>query len=250
MSEQKHQSFQFKQFTVFQDRCAMKVGTDGVLLGAWASGGATCTSDRRRFLDVGTGTGLIALMMAQRFPEAQVDAIEIDHDAAEQARENVAASPFADRIHVMEISLQEYVERMLTQGDGFCPYDAIVSNPPYFINSLKNPDKSRMTARHTDSLSFRHLMQGVSRLLSDDGTFSVVLPTEGQMELENEALIFGLSKTYEIRIKTKENKIPKRCMMTFSRQPSPVIHIEEVCLMSDSNQRSLWYQQLTKYFYL
>ena len=250
MSEQKHQSFQFKQFTVFQDRCAMKVGTDGVLLGAWASGGVTCKSSRRRFLDIGTGTGLIALMMAQRFPDAWIDAIEIDPKAAEQARENVSASPFADRIHVMEISLQEYVERMLIPGSDFCQYDAIVSNPPYFVNALKNPDKHRMVARHTDTLSFRQLMQGVAHLLSDDGIFSVILPVSCQVEVESEAIISGFSKTCEVQVKTKENKIPKRCMMTFSRQLPSTVQREEVCMMDADNQRSLWYRELTKDFYL
>ena len=247
MSEQKHQSFQFKQFTILQDRCAMKVGTDGVLLGAWASGGAS--SGGRRILDIGTGTGLIALMMAQRFPDAMIDAIEIDREAARQACENVAASPFADRIRVMEISLQEYVQQMLDQQNTY-RYDAIVSNPPYFVDSLKNPDKHRMVARHTDTLSFRQLMQGVSRLLSDDGVFSVVLPVSVQEEFGNEALMFGLSKIYEVLIKTKENKAPKRCMMIFSRQHGTLVKSEQVCMMDADNERSSWYQSLTKDFYL
>ena len=251
MLETKHQSFQFKQFTVFQDRCAMKVGTDGVLLGAWASGGTVSKRGNcRRILDIGTGTGLIALMMAQRFPDAWIDAIEIDHEAAVQANENVAASPFADRIRVQEISLQEYVRQASAKQDGYCRYDAIVSNPPYFVNSLKNPDMQRMTARHTDALSFRQLLEGVSRLLADDGVFSVILPTAGQEALENEAIINGLSKIYEIQIKTKSNKVAKRCMMSFSRQIPTVVLREEVCMMDADNQRSAWYQELTKDFYL
>lgn len=250
MSDPKHQSFQFKQFTIFQDRCAMKVGTDGVLLGAWASGGSTCLSHRRRILDIGTGTGLIALMMAQRFPDALIDAIEIDRDAAEQACENVSASPFADRIRVMEISLQEYAERMSVQGGRFSKYDAIASNPPYFVNSLKNPDKFRAIARHTDTLSFRQLMKGVSCLLSDDGVLSVILPTSCQGELENEAVISGFSKTCEVKIRTKEGKTFKRCLMSFCRQIPTTVLREEVCMMDTDNQRSYWYRELTKDFYL
>lgn len=251
MAETKHQSFQFKQFTVFQDRCAMKVGTDGVLLGAWASGGTLPeTGAPRRILDIGTGTGLIALMMAQRFPDAWIDAIEIEHEAAEQASENVAASPFADRIQVMEVSLQEYVGQVVAQADGFCRYDVIVSNPPYFVNSLKNPDVQRMTARHTDTLSFRQLMQGVSRLLADEGVFSVILPTSGQVGFESEAVISGFSKICEVQVKTKENKTAKRCMISFSRQVPTVVLREEICMMEADNQRSLWYRELTKDFYL
>ena len=243
--------FQFKQFTIQQELCAMKVGTDGVLLGAWASGGTVPKRGNcRRILDIGTGTGLIALMMAQRFPDAWIDAIEIDHEAAVQANENVAASPFADRIRVMEISLQEYVGQLIAKADGFCQYDVIVSNPPYFVNSLKNPDVQRMTARHTDTLSFRQLMQGVSRLLADEGVFSVILPTSGQVELECEAIIDGLSKICDMQVKTKENKTAKRCMMSFSRQVPAVVQREEVCMMEADNQRSSWYQELTKDFYL
>ena len=138
--------FTFKQFHVEQDRTAMKVGTDGVLLGAWAEGGCT-------ILDIGTGTGLVALMMAQRFEDAQVVGIDIDPDASEQARENVAASPFASRISILHTSLQAFsTERK---------FDAIVSNPPYFEHSLKNPDAARAAARHADSLPFADLFSGV-----------------------------------------------------------------------------------------
>ena len=154
--------FRFKQFEILQDRCAMKVGTDGVLLGAWASGGT-------RILDIGCGTGLIALMMAQRFPAAQVVGIDIDEEACGQARENVTASPFGDRIDVAHCRLQDY------SGEEF---DAIVSNPPFFLNSLKNPDSKRAMARHADTLPFRDLWQGVKRLLSENGIFSVVLPSD------------------------------------------------------------------------
>ena len=120
--------FKFKQFEIHQDHCAMKVGTDGVLLGAWAPGG-------KRILDVGSGTGLISLMMAQRFPEAQVLGIDMDGEACEEAAENVAACPFADRVEIECCRLQDY-----HSAESF---DAIVSNPPFFLNSLKNPDSKR-----------------------------------------------------------------------------------------------------------
>ncbi len=132
-------SFQFKKFAVSQDHCAMKVGTDGVLLGAWARGG-------NRILDIGTGTGVIALMMAQRFPQAMIDAIEIDHGAAAQAAENAARSPFADRIHITETALQNFNPDI--------HYNIIVTNPPFFAHSLSAPETSRSLARQTDSLPF------------------------------------------------------------------------------------------------
>jgi tRNA1Val (adenine37-N6)-methyltransferase len=138
--------FKFKQFEIHQDRCAMKVGTDGVLLGAWAPGG-------KRILDVGSGTGLISLMMAQRFPEAQVRGIDMDGEACEEAAENVAASPFADRVEIECCRLQDYHSEE--------SFDAIVSNPPFFLNSLKNPDSKRTMARHTDSLPFRDLFRPI-----------------------------------------------------------------------------------------
>ena len=153
--------FDFKQFSICQDQCAMKVGTDGVLLGAWADGG-------RRILDIGTGTGIIALMMAQRFPDAAIDAIEIDHDACRQAAGNIAATPFADRIRIHECPIQHFQPTMR--------YDVIVSNPPYFINSMKNPDKKRATARHTDTLSPRDLFMAAEKMLDENGIFSIIIP--------------------------------------------------------------------------
>lgn len=145
--------FTFKQFHIIDDHTAMKVGTDGVLLGAWAKGGT-------RILDIGTGTGLIALMMAQRFSTAQIDAIEIDKGALEDAHHNVSASPFNDRINILNSSLQDYASCSENQEGGI--YDAIVCNPPYFINSLKNPLQQRTTARHTDSLT-----KSLSTILKD-----------------------------------------------------------------------------------
>lgn len=154
--------FKFKQFTVYQDRCAMKVGTDGTLLGAW-----TDVTKSRTILDIGTGTGLIALMLAQRSLTTQITAIDIDIDSVMQAESNVALSPWCDRVKVFCSSLQDF------NGSG---YDTIVSNPPYFVNSLKCPNGHRTLARHTASLSYKDLFDGVTRMLSDDGEFSVIIP--------------------------------------------------------------------------
>ena len=151
--------FAFKKFVIHQDHCAMKVGTDGVLLGAWANGGS-------RILDIGTGTGLIALMMAQRFADATIDAVEIDAEAAAQARENVAATAYADRISIAETAIQLYPTHH--------KYDAIVSNPPFFIDSLINPNAQRTTARHACALKYCELFAAVKALLDSDGEFSAI----------------------------------------------------------------------------
>ena len=142
--------FQFKQFTVFHDRCAMKVGTDGVLLGAWTRTGQGCS-----ILDIGTGTGLIALILAQRIPDARITAVELDREAALQAAENVRNSPWAARIEVVEADIRQYATRVSH------PFDIIVSNPPFFNSSLHSPSEARTQARHTDSLSYAELFQGV-----------------------------------------------------------------------------------------
>ena len=157
-------SFRFRQFELRQDRCAMKVGTDGTLLGAWALMPGEASG---RVLDIGTGTGLIALMMAQRYPEAEVTAIDIDAGAVSQARENVAASPFARRVTVMEMALQQMGETSPVADQPSSRYDAIVCNPPFFVNSLVCPDARRTAARHASSLPLTDLAAAASVLLSD-----------------------------------------------------------------------------------
>ena len=158
--------FQFKQFTIYQQHCAMKVGTDGTLLGAWA----LASSGACRVLDIGTGTGLIALMMAQRYPEVMVTAIDIDAAAVGQAMENVMASPFAERINVYEADVQTFENMEM--------FDSIVCNPPFFEHSLTCPDAQRTEARHTVSLNYHQLVDAVFRLLKDDGRFSVIITSD------------------------------------------------------------------------
>ena len=224
--------FNFRQFTVRQERCAMKVGTDGTLLGAWAHGGSS-------ILDIGVGTGLIALMMAQRFPESHIVGIDIDHESVEQALENVKASPFRN-IEVVEADAKSY--------GGIC-FDAIVCNPPYFADSLQSPDMQRTIARHTVSLSFRDLLAAVSRLLAEDGEFSVVIPFDCKARLESEAALAGLFKVRECAVKTTPRKQPRRYLLAFRRHPSDLELTEGVIEIKPS-VRSEWYQELTKDFYL
>ena len=226
--------FKFRQFTVQQDRCAMKVGTDGTLLGAWARGGMSV-------LDIGTGTGLIALMMAQRFPDSQIVGIDIDSDAVEQARENVAASPFLN-IDIIEADAKTYNVQRST-------FNVIVSNPPYFTDSLKCPDAQRSLARHSSSLLYGELMTVVNRLLADDGEFSVVIPFDCKALLESEAALAGLFKVRECAVKTTPKKQPRRYLLAFRKHPGE-LELTEGIIEIAPNVRSPWYQELTKDFYL
>jgi len=163
--------FRFKQFTIQQDRTAMKVCTDACVLGAWADV-SVANDTPARILDIGTGTGLLALMAAQRNPAAQIDAVELDDIAAGQAAENVAASPFASQVRVWHSAIQQFVPR----PDTDLVYDHILTNPPFYTNSLRSPDKAVNRALHTDDLPFADLLTAVRRWLRPSGTWWVLLP--------------------------------------------------------------------------
>lgn len=225
--------FQFRQFTLHQDLCAMKVGTDGVLLGSWAHGG-------RRILDIGTGTGLLALMMAQRFPEAEIVGLDIDHDAVLQARENVASSPFRN-IVILEEDIIKHKESTI--------YDTIICNPPFFVGALKSPDKQRSIARHADTLSYTALMAAAWRLLSEEGFFSVVIPFDCRSALESEASLVGFFKTRECAVRSTPAKQPRRYLLEFRKHSTPLETSEGIIEMMP-RVRSEWYQSLTNEFYL
>lgn len=231
--------FTFRQFAIHQDRCAMKVGTDGVLLGAWAGGGIKEAHDVKYILDIGTGTGLIALMTAQRFPDAMVTAIDIDKDAAEQAKENISESPFSHNIKVLHKSLQEYIEGENVLGK----YNLIVCNPPFFDNSLTCPDPSRTVARHTSTLPFASLMKGARSLLADNGIFALVIPSECRQKIEDEAIFAGLYLCRRTAVVTKEGKKPKRFLLEFGLNVMPAADTK-LSLESDE------YRALTADFYL
>lgn len=234
--------FTFKEFHINQSHTAMKVGTDGVLLGAWAEGG-------NKILDIGTGTGLIALMMAQRYPHSIIDAIDIDKGALKDATSNVANSPFSERINIIQSSLQSF--RLQTDNEKqSLLYDAIVSNPPFFINSLKNKVQNRSFSRHTDTLSFNDLCRHASRLLKDNGTFSIIIPFENRGIVESEAIMSGLSISYVINIKTKESKNIKRCLIMFKKQLRSTYNVVKETLLNSKGERSEWYSHLTKDFYI
>lgn len=226
--------FTFRAFSIRQDKCAMKVGTDGVLLGAWAPGGT-------RILDIGTGTGLIALIMAQRFGGSMIDAIDIDADACEQARQNVAASPFPTRIHVWQSDLQHFCSPK--------PYDAIVCNPPFFVNALRCPNSKRTMARHIDTLSPRDLFAHAYRLLADGGTLALIIPTDQADGFVAESIIAGFFEKDRVRIKTTERKAAKRLLLSFTKKSSTVRTDTEQVLFY-GQQKSEWYHTLTADLYL
>lgn len=228
--------FKFKQFTVYHDRCAMKVGTDGVLLGAW-----TDLSQTRRILDIGTGTGLIALMLAQRNPEAQITAIDIDAEAVKQACENFSASPWSNRLKAIQQDVCHYTE--------FSLFDTIVSNPPYFVDSLKCTDNQRTTARHTDSLDAKRLLKKVSELLAPDGRFSLILPADQTNELIRIAQIQGLHPSRLTQVITRPGLPPKRSLVEFQKAVQP-IQANELVIELERHVYSEGYTSLTRDFYL
>lgn len=233
-----HEDFHFKQFVVKQDRCAMKVGTDGVLLGAWAQ-----TGEAKKILDIGTGTGLIALMLAQK-SMAQIDAIEIDRNACEQAKENFANSQWASRLQVFHKPLQQYA--FLPIGK----YDIIISNPPFFSDAYKAPSEARNVARHTDhTLSFDDLIDGVKKLLQPEGKFFVILPSKegiGFIELAAKNSLYMQKLT---RVKTKIDKQEKRLLIEMGFEKVLVSENDFVIQEEDLNF-TREYIELTKDFYL
>ena len=193
--------FRFKQFTIEQSDCAMKVGTDGCLLGGWFA-----CMDSKRVLDIGCGTGLISIMAAQRCG-ATITGIEIDEKAATQARRNADNSPWGERIEIINGDLREYTA-------DHC-FDTIVSNPPYFVNSLKCDDTSRTLARHSDSLNSRTFFKKCSEILSEDGRISIVIPCDIIDEWKDAAMEHNLYPIRTTFIRTTPKKAPKRVLIEF-----------------------------------
>ncbi|MFM9052366.1 MAG: tRNA1(Val) (adenine(37)-N6)-methyltransferase [Bacteroidota bacterium] len=230
-------TFRFRQFTVHQEKCAMKVGTDAVLLGSWVKPGPSM-----RVLDIGTGTGIIALMIAQK-SIADIDAIDIDEGAYAQAKENFRISPWFERLDIRQISLQEYVEVCDKK------YDLIISNPPYFHHASKPQEEARTTARHSDALSFSDLIKGVKNLLSVEGKFCVVLPFKEGMEFMDLAQSSGLFCHRLARVKTVADKPEKRLLMEFNRHFG-LLTEEEIVIQEDDHQFSRQYVELTKEYYI
>ena len=229
--------FSFKQFTIRQDKCAMKVGTDAVLLGSWVH-----ANDAKMVLDIGTGTGIISLMVVQK-TNAMIEAIDIDENAVIQAKENVSESLWKDRIDIKHVSLQDYCQQINKK------YDLIISNPPYFDETFKPAEEGRNKARHTENLSFEDLANGVRMLLADEGKFYVILPlNEGTIFIEK-MKVEGLFLNEMVNVKPKIDRPVKRLMMQFSFHRTPLL-VSELIIHKDDQTYSNQYIELTKEYYL
>jgi tRNA1Val (adenine37-N6)-methyltransferase len=236
---QKKQMFQFKQFAVAQDRCAMKIGTDGVLLGAWTP----LENNPNSILDIGTGTGIIALMLAQRSNAQQIDALEIDEDAYEQAVDNFENSPWSEKLYCYHAGLDEFVEEPEDE------YDLIVSNPPFYTEDYKTEDGKRDLARFADAMPFDELLEAVALLLSENGIFSVIIPhkeEENFIALANDWELFPIKIT-RVRGTFKTPLI--RSLIAFKRFELPVLIADELVIEISRHEYTNEYIELTQNFY-
>jgi len=232
--------FQFKQFSIEQDRCAMKIGTDGVLLGAWTP----VNHNPFSILDIGTGTGVIALMLAQRSNAQQIDALEIDEDAYEQATDNFENSPWSDRLFCFHAGLDEFVEEPEDE------YDLIVSNPPFYTEDYKTDNEQRDLARFADAMPFEDLIEAADLFLSENGIFAIIIPFK---EEENFLTIAKESELYPIKI-TRVKGTPtteiKRSLLAFSRTEIVDVAVDELTIETARHIYTSEYIELTKDFYL
>ena len=209
-------SFRFKQFTIHQDRCALKVGTDGVLFGAWVD-----YNGAHRILDIGTGTGVLALIAAQRNATATIDAVEIDDAAAEQAAENAAASPWSDRVRVHRMDV-----RRMNAGQ---PFDLVICNPPYYAGYSTATDERMGLAKHSDELLFPALVAAVDHLLAKTGRFAVIIPLNREQELMALAAQVGMKPIRRCVVKYVAHRPAKRVLLELSKL-GEVLHQEELTI--------------------
>lgn len=231
--------FTFKQFFVAHDRCAMKVGTDGILLGAWAP-----VSAARRILDIGCGSGLIALMLAQRTHDAVlIDAVELDSAAAQQAAENIAASPWSARMKV-------YLDDIATFAEGRrADYSLIVSNPPYFSPGVACGTMQRTQARYTVALTHERLLDCARGLITPDGLFCVVLPIQVVDDFVRQAQRQGWFMRRRMDVAESSSRPAHRVLCAFSRQPGETL-VRQLTIRDAEQRYSDAFQALTQYFYL
>jgi len=232
--------FSFKQFSVQQDRCAMKVGTDGVLLGAW------CPIDNNPFsiLDIGTGTGIIALMLAQRSHAEQIDALEIDEGAFEQAVENFENSPWSDRLFCFHAGLDEFVDEPEDE------YDLIISNPPFYSEDYKTNNSQRDLARFQDAMPFEDLIEAADLLLSENGIFSVIIPFKEEERFIDLCAKVELYPVKITRVKGTHSTPIVRSLMAFKRYELAVLTADELVVETSRHVYTDEYINLTKEFYL
>jgi tRNA1Val (adenine37-N6)-methyltransferase len=231
-------AFRFRQFSVEDDQCTMRIGTDAVLLASWIN-----PENRSQILDIGTGCGVIALMMAQKC-NAAITAIDIDEDSARQASENFRNSPWNHRMNALHCSFQEFTR---LSGDKF---DLVMTNPPYFRNSLKSPIKTRNIARHDDLLNARDLISGLIRILKADGKFTLILPAGDAAAFQAIANEHNLFLTRQMQVKSKPGMKPKRIAMEFSYSHPGSLTDEEIIIRCEDNSFTEAYRELTRDFYL
>lgn len=231
--------FQFKQFLIRQDRCAMKVCTDSCVLGAVAE-----VAGADRILDIGAGTGLLSLMTAQRAPEAQIEAVEIDPAAATQAQENVNQSPWANRVKVHAVSLQEFAQ------NNPAPFDVILSNPPFFQASLKSHDSAKNKAKHTQTLSYTEIVSFAERFLHPDGKLHILLPPHEARVFEQEAQAAGFHTQQRFWLEATPQGKLLRGIFSYGR--TPVIDVPETWLpvREKDHQYTPAFRELLRDFYL
>jgi tRNA1Val (adenine37-N6)-methyltransferase len=230
--------FHFKQFSVRHDKCAMKVGTDGVLLGAWCF-----PDDAFKVLDIGTGSGLIAIMIAQRNSKCNIDAVEIDPASFHQASYNAANCKWSKRITIHHTSFSEFCSHSNNK------YDLIVSNPPWFSNSLMNPDPVRAAARHSSSLSMNDLIEGVQKLLSDTGRYCTIMPVPESEKFIKNAGPAGLFCRIITKVLPNPDRPPKRYLMEFQKMSGETTVSEIIIELDKRHKYSGEYERLTKDFY-
>lgn len=231
--------FRFRQFTIYQDRTSMKVGTDGVLLGAW-----TEIADARNLLDIGAGTGLISLMLAQRSPQLRITGVELEEHAYKQALENITISPWADRIQLINDDIRNFA----TTTDS--RFDLIVSNPPYHRAGVKSPDNNRQLARHADSLPFCDLLECIYHLLSSTGHFCVILPVEAISDFVALAYNKGLYLEHRTNVISRVGKSAKRVLLRFTPNIQASNLTDELIIQTESGAYTDAMSDLTKDFYL
>ncbi|WP_092170642.1 tRNA1(Val) (adenine(37)-N6)-methyltransferase [Cyclobacterium xiamenense] len=231
--------FQFKQFLIRQDRCAMKLSTDAILLGALAQ-----HPGPKQILDIGAGTGVIGLMLAQRFPDAEVHGVEIEQAAFTQASENIQQSPWKERMKLFHLPFQAYAKNSNQK------YDLIASNPPYFANHLKSKDPGRNWALHDDQLSLTDLVKGVNRVLGKEGSFWLILPGTEMKRFAELALHSDLHRSVRYQIYDRPERPPHREICCFRKSVQPNSHSLGICLKDAAGQYSQAYRKLLHDFLL
>jgi tRNA1Val (adenine37-N6)-methyltransferase len=232
--------FRFKQFSIAQDRCTMKVGTDGVLLGAWADAAGAAS-----ILDIGAGTGLIAIMLAQRAAAARIEAVEIDGEACSQALENIAATPWAERLHCHHASIQDFAKQSHHK------FDLIVSNPPFFSGGTFSKSQDKLSVRHTVKLPHGDLLSAVRSLLAPGGRFCTVLPHLEGLRFREMASNYGLYCTAQVEVLPKAGKPVERLLLQFEASLRETSRRTLVLCNSDKpNDWTAEYRSLTEEFYL